>query len=67
MLKHFRVSDGDFLFPSVRLEGKKPITPDMVLKKVIRPAARSSGNHGRGDRLAQLPSLSGNQPESGRS
>ncbi len=30
--------DGDFLFPSNRKEGKQPITPDMVLKKVIRPA-----------------------------
>jgi integrase len=30
--------DDDFLFPSVRKEGKQPITPDMVLKKVIRPA-----------------------------
>jgi integrase len=28
----------DFLFPSNRKEGKQPITPDMVLKKVIRPA-----------------------------
>ncbi|HEX3660438.1 MAG TPA: site-specific integrase [Acidobacteriaceae bacterium] len=28
----------DFLFPSTRKEGKQPITPDMVLKKVIRPA-----------------------------
>jgi len=36
-------SDGDFLFPSVRLEGKKPITPDMVLKKVIRPALVRAG------------------------
>jgi integrase len=30
--------DDDFLFPSVRKNGKQPITPDMVLKKVIRPA-----------------------------
>ncbi len=30
--------DDDFLFPSNRKEGKQPITPDMVLKKVIRPA-----------------------------
>jgi integrase len=30
--------DDDFLFPSTRKEGKQPITPDMVLKKVIRPA-----------------------------
>jgi integrase len=30
--------DDDFLFPSNQKEGKQPITPDMVLKKVIRPA-----------------------------
>jgi integrase len=30
--------DTDFLFPSNRKDGKQPITPDMVLKKVIRPA-----------------------------
>lgn len=30
--------DDDFLFPSVRKEGKQPVTPDMVLKKIIRPA-----------------------------
>jgi site-specific recombinase XerD len=31
-------ADGDFLFPSERLNGTKPLTPHMVLKKVIRPA-----------------------------
>lgn len=30
--------DGDFLFPSVRNEGKTPVTPDMILKKIIQPA-----------------------------
>jgi integrase len=30
--------DGDFLFPSLRLQGKKPLSPDTVLKKFIRPA-----------------------------
>lgn len=30
--------DGDFLFPSLRKNGKQPLTPDMVLKKIIRPA-----------------------------
>jgi integrase len=28
----------DFLFPSVRNEGRTPVTPDMILKKIIRPA-----------------------------
>lgn len=30
--------DGDFLFPSARNKGKTPVTPDMILKKIIRPA-----------------------------
>jgi site-specific recombinase XerD len=30
--------EGDFLFPSERLNGTKPLTPDMVLRKIIRPA-----------------------------
>jgi integrase len=30
--------EGDFLFPSERLNGKKPLTPDMVLRRIIRPA-----------------------------
>jgi integrase len=30
--------EDDFLFPSVRNEGKTPVTPDMILQKVIRPA-----------------------------
>jgi integrase len=35
--------DGDFLFPSIRLNGKKPLTPDMVLTKIIRPALVKAG------------------------
>lgn len=31
-------ADDAFVFPSKRLHGKKPVTPDMVLKKIIRPA-----------------------------
>ena len=31
-------ADGDFLFPSVRANGKQPLQPDMVLKRTIRPA-----------------------------
>lgn len=32
--------DDAFLFPSDRKEGKQPITPDMVLRRVIRPALK---------------------------
>jgi integrase len=35
--------DGDFLFPSVRLNGEFPVSPDMVLKKIIRPALVRAG------------------------
>jgi integrase len=35
--------EDDFLFPSLRLEGRQPVTPDMVLKKVIRPALVRAG------------------------
>jgi integrase len=33
----------DFLFPSVRLRGKQPLSPDTLLKKVIRPALVRAG------------------------
>src|ERR1035437_2228502 len=31
-------ADGDFLFPSIRLNGTHPLFPDMVMNKIIRPA-----------------------------
>jgi len=31
-------SDDDFLFPSIRMNGATPISPDSILKKAIRPA-----------------------------
>ena len=36
-------SNSDFLFPSLRLKGAQPLFPDMVLTKIIRPAARRAG------------------------
>jgi integrase len=39
--------DRDFLFPSERLNGTKPLTPDMVLRKIIRPALARAGVHGK--------------------
>jgi integrase len=35
--------DDDFIFPSLRLEGKQPLSPDTLLKKVIRPALKRAG------------------------
>jgi integrase len=39
--------NGDFLFPSVRMNGKQPLMPDMVLKKSIRPALIRAGITGK--------------------
>jgi integrase len=39
--------EDDFLFPSERLTGKKPLSPDMVLKKMIRPALVRAGVQGK--------------------
>ena len=40
-------SDDDFLFPSLRRNGTQPLMPDMVLKKVIRPALERAGVTGK--------------------
>ena len=39
--------DEDFLFPSLRMNGKQPLMPDMVLKKIIRPALAEAGIKGK--------------------
>lgn len=41
--KSLYAAETDFLFPSIRKEGKQPLTPDMILKRVIRPAAEAAG------------------------
>lgn len=40
-------ADDDFLFPSVRLNGQAPVSPDTVLKKIIRPALKAAGITGK--------------------
>lgn len=40
-------ADEDFLFPSIRLNGTAPLMPDMVLKKIIRPALQKAGVVGK--------------------
>ena len=40
-------NDNDFLFPSLRLNGSAPLMPDMVLKKIIRPALDRAGIQGK--------------------
>lgn len=37
----------DFLFPSERLNGEKPVMPDTVLKKIIRPALKAANITGK--------------------
>jgi integrase len=39
--------DGDFLFPSIRLNGEKPLSPDSLLKKSIRPALKRAKIKGK--------------------
>jgi integrase len=39
--------EGDFLFPSIRLNGTKPLSPDSLLKKSIRPALKRPGIEGK--------------------
>jgi integrase len=39
--------DNDFLFPSARLNGKFPLSPDTVLKKIVRPALARAGVTGK--------------------
>src|ERR1035441_8945029 len=38
---------GDFLFASGRLNGKKPLSPDSLLKRSIRPALERAGIVGK--------------------
>ncbi len=40
-------SDEDFLFPSLRMNGTQPLMPDMVLRKIIRPALERAGVTGK--------------------
>jgi integrase len=39
--------DEDFLFPSIRLNGEKPLSPDMILKDYLRPAVERAGITGK--------------------
>ncbi len=40
-------ADTDFLFPSDRLKGEKPLSPDMILRKIIRPALKKAKIEGK--------------------
>ena len=55
-------AEDDFLFPSVRLNGKFPLSPDSVLKKIIRPALVRAGITGEDDWLAFVQAQLGDEP-----
>jgi site-specific recombinase XerD len=40
-------TNADFLFPSIRLKGNKPLSPDSLLEKSIRPALVRAGIVGK--------------------
>jgi integrase len=40
-------AETDFLFPSDRLKGEKPLSPDMILRKIIRPAVKEAKIEGK--------------------
>ena len=40
-------TDLDFLFPSVRFKGTKPLSPDSILEKSVRPALARIGVVGK--------------------
>lgn len=40
-------TDLDFLFPSVRLKGSRPLSPDSILEKSVRPALARIGVVGK--------------------
>jgi hypothetical protein len=40
-------TDLDFLFPSVRFQGAKPLSPDSILEKSVRPALARIGVAGK--------------------
>jgi integrase len=43
----FYKADGDFVFASTRFNGKKPLAPDNLLKRYIRPALKRAGIVGK--------------------
>jgi hypothetical protein len=55
----------DFILPSVRPEGKQPLSPDTLLQKIIRSAAIQAGIKGQGNLLAQPLPLACDQSSGG--
>ena len=55
-------AEKDFLFPSIRLNGTKPLSPDSLLKRSIRPALARAGIMGKQIGWHNFPSLAGDEP-----
>src|ERR1700685_4197912 len=43
--------DSDFVFPSFRLKGKKPLSASIMVQKYLRPAAVKAGVIGKDDQV----------------
>jgi integrase len=44
-------AEGDFVFPSTRLKGKKPLSASILVQKYLRPAAVKAGVIGEGQKI----------------
>jgi len=51
--------DGDYVFPSFRLKGKKPLSASIMVQKYLRPAAIKAGVIGRTSLFASVSTTSG--------
>lgn len=54
----------DFLFPSIRLKGNRPLSPDSLLKKSIRPALARAGIARGNEKAWSMPTMVGVSPPS---
>ncbi len=46
--------DNDYVLPSVRLKGKKPLSASIMVQKYLRPAAVKAGVITEGERVASV-------------
>ena len=49
--------DNDFVFPSTRLKGKKPLSASILVQKYLRPAAVKAGVIEDGQKVPRVPQL----------
>jgi integrase len=59
-------ADLDFLFPSMRFKGTKPLSPDSILEKSVRPALARIWSCWKENWLAQLPPFTGDESQGAR-